>query len=256
MLHLRKQVIKDRKWKELTVAFNFPSTASGAAYILRKYYIGLLHHYEQVYYFRAQGPLVPPPSRWQYLKRYQHIVDGHLDSAFSNSGFCKKVSGQSIKLSMTIVVVWLPVSLPGPTAMSIVRDPTSYSVSETVPGVRNIRKRNILPIQVLPGLLTILWFAVYLHQNFLTFLFAQVTVGFPLNLGQVEIDVQVKGFVSSLILCMCSSERAYIVNFETYSLMVSLKRALWNVSMPVLQKIPGWWKHLHVIDWLVSLVQW
>jgi hypothetical protein len=57
-------------------------------------------------------------------------------------------------------------------------------------------------------------------------------------------------------LCMCSSERAYIVNFETYSLMVSLKRALWNVSMPVLQKIPGWWKHLHVIDWLVSLVQW
>jgi hypothetical protein len=127
---------------------------------------------------------------------------------------------------MTIVVVCLPVSLPGPTAMSIVRDPTSYSVSETVPGVRNIRKRNILPIQVLPGLLTILWFAVYLHQNFLTFLFAQVTVGFPLNLGQVEIDVQVKGFVSSLILCMCSSERAYIVNFETYSLMVSLKRAL------------------------------
>jgi len=98
-----QQVIKDRKWKELTVAFNFPSTASGAAYILRKYYIGLLHHYEQVYYFRAQGPLVPPP-----------------------------------------------ISLPGPTAMSIVRDPTSYSVSETVPGVRNIRKRNILPIQVLP----------------------------------------------------------------------------------------------------------
>jgi hypothetical protein len=34
--------------------------------------------------------------------------------------------------------------------MSIVRDPTGYSVSETVPGVRNIRKRNILPIQVLP----------------------------------------------------------------------------------------------------------
>jgi hypothetical protein len=156
MLHLRKQVIKDRKWKELTVAFNFPSTASGAAYILRKYYIGLLHHYEQVYYFRAQGPLVPPPSRWQYLKRYQHIVDGHLDSAFSKSGFCKKVSGQSIIFSMIIVVVWLPVSLPGPTAMSIVRDPAGYSVSETVPGVRNIRKRNILPIQMLPGLLTIL----------------------------------------------------------------------------------------------------
>ncbi|CAK9206957.1 unnamed protein product [Sphagnum troendelagicum] len=56
-----QQVIKDRKWKELTFAFNFPNTATSAAYILRKYYIGLLHHYEQVYYFRAEGPLVPPP---------------------------------------------------------------------------------------------------------------------------------------------------------------------------------------------------
>ncbi len=62
--------------------------------------------------------------------------------------------------------------------------------------------------------------------EFSHFSFAQVSVGFPLNLGQVEIDVQVKGFVLSLILCMCSGERAYIVNFKTYSLMVSLKRAL------------------------------
>ncbi|CAM6063231.1 unnamed protein product [Sphagnum tenellum] len=56
-----QQVIKDRKWKELTVAFNFPHTTSSAAYVLRKYYIGILHHYEQVYFFRIQGPLVPPP---------------------------------------------------------------------------------------------------------------------------------------------------------------------------------------------------
>ncbi|CAM6017413.1 unnamed protein product [Sphagnum balticum] len=98
-----QQVIKDRKWKELTFAFNFPNTATSAAYILRKYYIGLLHHYEQVYYFRAEGPLVPPP-----------------------------------------------ISLPGPCPMSIERGPTGYSVSEAVPDGRSIKKRKILPIQVLP----------------------------------------------------------------------------------------------------------
>ncbi|CAK9251946.1 unnamed protein product [Sphagnum jensenii] len=58
-----QQVIKDRKWKELQVAFNFPHTTTSAAYVLRKYYIVLLHHYEQVYFLGTQGPLVPPPSR-------------------------------------------------------------------------------------------------------------------------------------------------------------------------------------------------
>jgi hypothetical protein len=42
--------------------------------------------------------------------------------------------------------------------MSIERGPTGYSVSEAVPdGRRSIKKRNILPIQVLPGLLTSLY---------------------------------------------------------------------------------------------------
>ncbi len=58
-----------------------------------------------------------------------------------------------IHLSMTIVVVGLPVSLPGPRPMSIERGATGYSVSEDVPDRRSIKKRNILPIQVLPGLL-------------------------------------------------------------------------------------------------------
>ncbi|CAM6039723.1 unnamed protein product [Sphagnum compactum] len=72
-----QQVIKDRKWKELTFAFNFPNTATSAAYILRKYYIGLLHHYEQVYYFRAEGPLVPPPSR--VTAPHQYFFKSHFD---------------------------------------------------------------------------------------------------------------------------------------------------------------------------------
>ncbi|CAK9865836.1 unnamed protein product [Sphagnum jensenii] len=76
-----QQVIKDRKWKELTFAFNFPNTATSAAYILRKYYIGLLHHYEQVYYFRAEGPLVPPPIVDPALS-IGNVVPGAIEGKF------------------------------------------------------------------------------------------------------------------------------------------------------------------------------
>eukprot|EP01018_Ginkgo_biloba_P025376 Gb_18463 [translate_table: standard] len=55
-------VIKDRKWKEITGVFNFPPTATNASFVLRKYYISLLHRYEQVYFFGAQGQLVLSPS--------------------------------------------------------------------------------------------------------------------------------------------------------------------------------------------------
>lgn len=55
-----EQVVKDRKWKEITVAFDFPPTTTSASYVLRKYYVMLLHHYEQVYYFGSKGQLVPP----------------------------------------------------------------------------------------------------------------------------------------------------------------------------------------------------
>ncbi|KAH7437910.1 hypothetical protein KP509_05G094900 [Ceratopteris richardii] len=56
-----EQVIRERKWKEVTVVFHFPPTTTSASFVLRKYYISLLHHYEQVYFFGTQGPLVPPP---------------------------------------------------------------------------------------------------------------------------------------------------------------------------------------------------
>uniref|UniRef100_A0A7I4E6M7 HMG box domain-containing protein n=1 Tax=Physcomitrium patens TaxID=3218 RepID=A0A7I4E6M7_PHYPA len=57
-----QQVIKDRKWKEITGAFNFPRTTTSASYVLRKYYITLLHHYEQLYFFGSRGLLVAPPT--------------------------------------------------------------------------------------------------------------------------------------------------------------------------------------------------
>lgn len=49
-----EKIIKDRKWKEVTLVFNFPSTATNASFVLRKYYTSLLYHYEQIYYFKAR----------------------------------------------------------------------------------------------------------------------------------------------------------------------------------------------------------
>ncbi|MED6168422.1 hypothetical protein PIB30_011590 [Stylosanthes scabra] len=50
-----EKIIKERKWKEVTATFNFPSTATNASFVLRKYYASLLYHYEQIYYFKAPG---------------------------------------------------------------------------------------------------------------------------------------------------------------------------------------------------------
>ncbi|KAJ8491929.1 hypothetical protein OPV22_013650 [Ensete ventricosum] len=44
-----------RRWREVTAAFAFPSTATNASFVLRKYYMSLLRHYEQIYFFRSQG---------------------------------------------------------------------------------------------------------------------------------------------------------------------------------------------------------
>ncbi|XP_008794686.2 high mobility group B protein 15-like [Phoenix dactylifera] len=51
-------VIRDRKWKDVVAAFNFPSTITNASFVLRKYYMSLLRSYEQVYYFGNKGSSV------------------------------------------------------------------------------------------------------------------------------------------------------------------------------------------------------
>ncbi|KAF4349103.1 hypothetical protein CsatB_013221 [Cannabis sativa] len=61
-----EKVITDRKWKEVVLAFNFPATITSASYVLRKYYISLLYHFEQVYYFHKKAPSITtndPASR-------------------------------------------------------------------------------------------------------------------------------------------------------------------------------------------------
>ncbi|KAG8365203.1 hypothetical protein BUALT_Bualt18G0080000 [Buddleja alternifolia] len=53
-----EKVIRDRRWKEVTGAFNFPSTITSASFVLRRYYLSLLYHFEQVYYFRKEEPCI------------------------------------------------------------------------------------------------------------------------------------------------------------------------------------------------------
>ncbi|XP_042520115.1 high mobility group B protein 10-like isoform X2 [Macadamia integrifolia] len=51
-----EKVIRDRKWRDVIAVFGFPATITNASFVLRKYYISLLHHYEQVYYFHRHCP--------------------------------------------------------------------------------------------------------------------------------------------------------------------------------------------------------
>ncbi|KAJ0034460.1 hypothetical protein Pint_25420 [Pistacia integerrima] len=57
-----EKIIKEKRWKEVTAIFNFPSTATNASFVLRKYYVSLLHDYEQNYYFRSQDSWQSPST--------------------------------------------------------------------------------------------------------------------------------------------------------------------------------------------------
>ncbi|KAK2975178.1 hypothetical protein RJ640_022070 [Escallonia rubra] len=54
-LKTSSQVLGEKRWKEVTAVFCFPSSATNASFIARKYYSSLLEHYEQIYYFKAKG---------------------------------------------------------------------------------------------------------------------------------------------------------------------------------------------------------
>ncbi|RWR87210.1 high mobility group B protein 15-like protein isoform X1 [Cinnamomum micranthum f. kanehirae] len=55
-----EKVIKERRWRDVTATFSFPSTATNASFVLRKYYVSLIQHYEQIYFFGSKGWTLPP----------------------------------------------------------------------------------------------------------------------------------------------------------------------------------------------------
>eukprot|EP00854_Cymbomonas_tetramitiformis_P011524 gene11524-13619_t len=89
------EVIKEKRWKEISSAFNFPATCTSGSFTLRKYYAKLLHDYEQVYYFRKEGAPVPPPDISALVGS---TVSGSVDSAFEFGYFITvNVNGQDYK---------------------------------------------------------------------------------------------------------------------------------------------------------------
>ncbi|KAK2995137.1 hypothetical protein RJ640_020777, partial [Escallonia rubra] len=52
------KVVTEKKWREVSSVFNFSPTTTSASYALRKHYFSYLHHYEKLYFFKLQGPLL------------------------------------------------------------------------------------------------------------------------------------------------------------------------------------------------------
>ncbi|KAL8201706.1 hypothetical protein R6Q57_010853 [Mikania cordata] len=63
-----KKVLEEKKWREVTNCFDFPPSATNASFILRKYYMSLVHHFEQVYYFKAKAWTPVPTDTWESTK--------------------------------------------------------------------------------------------------------------------------------------------------------------------------------------------
>ncbi|KAL6634381.1 hypothetical protein ACP70R_027052 [Stipagrostis hirtigluma subsp. patula] len=49
------KVKAENRWREVTASFIFPATATNASFMLKKYYMSLLYHFEQLYFFGMQG---------------------------------------------------------------------------------------------------------------------------------------------------------------------------------------------------------
>ncbi|KAK4803528.1 hypothetical protein SAY86_003345 [Trapa natans] len=57
-----EKVVADKRWREVGNVFRFGPTTTSASFVLKKHYYCLLFHYEQVYFFKQQGPLITPSS--------------------------------------------------------------------------------------------------------------------------------------------------------------------------------------------------
>ena len=57
-----EQVIARKQWVMVCEPFNFPSSFTNKSFVIKKLYTNALHHYEQVYFHRTQGPMVSAPT--------------------------------------------------------------------------------------------------------------------------------------------------------------------------------------------------
>lgn len=62
-----KKVVTEKKWREVGGVFRFSATTTSASFVLRKHYLNLLFHYEQVHLFNARGPLLHPTGLYSHF---------------------------------------------------------------------------------------------------------------------------------------------------------------------------------------------
>ncbi|KAB2616756.1 high mobility group B protein 10-like [Pyrus ussuriensis x Pyrus communis] len=65
-------------------AFNFPTTITSASFVLRKYYLSLLYHFEQAYYFHKEVYSIPvlESTEVQLGCSIMGTIDGKFDSGY------------------------------------------------------------------------------------------------------------------------------------------------------------------------------
>lgn len=93
------KVIAERRWKEITASFNFPPTATNASFVLRKYYISLLHNYEQLYFFRTDrlDIISPAPiSQSRSSIQSERAAEPYSPAFESQSGIRKRKNMASV----------------------------------------------------------------------------------------------------------------------------------------------------------------
>nr|GEX93363.1 high mobility group B protein 10 [Tanacetum cinerariifolium] len=57
-----EKIVSDRRWREVMAVFKFGPTITNASFVLRKAYLSLLYHFEQVYFFRKKSPTLSADS--------------------------------------------------------------------------------------------------------------------------------------------------------------------------------------------------
>ncbi|XP_057546111.1 high mobility group B protein 15 isoform X2 [Amaranthus tricolor] len=71
------KILREKRWKDVTSAFNFPATATNASFVLRKHYHTLLQEYERIYYFKAKVPTAPSVGC-----PVIGVIDGKFDTGY------------------------------------------------------------------------------------------------------------------------------------------------------------------------------
>ncbi|KAK7310300.1 hypothetical protein RJT34_07727 [Clitoria ternatea] len=112
------KIIQERKWKDVTSGFNFPSTATNASFVLRKYYASLLYHYEQIYFFKAQewtptssdifqnqSTMPVPPPKMQFLQPSSDVQQAVFQQSNVNAAKLPEAGAASSAESLVIGVI-------------------------------------------------------------------------------------------------------------------------------------------------------